>query len=711
VTIEAGVLALRITEQGAEDVEKKLDRIDQKGKKIGNTPIKVPIAPPSSTDLTLIDRQLEQMGKQIPLYKQGAQFASTKKQSLKELGDVEHQLRNIVAGSNTTLEQRIGAEKQLAQLESLRPARMKANATALGGMSSAIGTATKALGAMGVVLSAGALVSGFTSMVRDAINAGDALHDLAMRTGASTESLSVMGVAAAKSDVSTGQLTVGFKTLAKSVEQLRAGNKGAVADFAALGLSAKDLEGLSLDQMFVKIADAQARFNDGTGKSATMTAIFGRSGEALIPMMHELADGGFDRARQRAEELGAVIGPDFADKADRFNDGMTDMSTAVRGLGMAIADAALPQMTALSAKFTELISKSREWLPEALNIAGKIYLGLLGPVGWGAMFGLSKMGGPSKLDKDLLQASLPSLPGAIVGGLPKDKTDIVRRIPTAADNKRAAEIAKAMAVPGMGFGDLVGGTLPVTAPGLMGVDSKGKMQGVKADFLANNFGPLADPTSRARFEARWEEFKKNLEQKRELFTGLALGVAESISGALADGFTAAFSGDENFFAALGKSLLSSLGNILVQIGASMVTYGALMTPLAGIPGPWQALGLGAMASLAAGVGLMALGAGMGALAGGGSKGSSGGGDGGSGRTAKEERDDYAVAFDPDRKLRKSGPAVMPGSRGLSNAPMPEGRPVVHIGTINSLSPDDAKWQRAVADTYNNARNRGLVRSG
>jgi hypothetical protein len=146
----------------------------------------------------------------------------------------------------------------------------------------------------------------------------------------------------------------------------------------------------------------------------------------------------------------------------------------------------------------------------------------------------------------------------------------------------------------------------------------------------------------------------------------------------------------------------------MQIGSSMIVYGALMTPLAGIPGPWQALGLGAMASLAAGVGLMALGAGMGAIGG---KGGKSAGGGGSDTAPQQPRDDqWSVAFDPDRKLRKSS-AVAPSSRALGSGPMPEARPVVNIGVINSLHPDKADWQRSVAETYNNARRRGLIRNG
>src|SRR5262245_36496071 len=106
MTVEAGVLALRVAEQGAEEVERKLTDIDKLGKKIASTPINVPIKAP---DLTLIDRQLEQLSKQVTLFQQGSKFASTKAGSLRELGQAEQQLKEIVGRSNTWLEQRIKA--------------------------------------------------------------------------------------------------------------------------------------------------------------------------------------------------------------------------------------------------------------------------------------------------------------------------------------------------------------------------------------------------------------------------------------------------------------------------------------------------------------------------------------------------------------------------------------------------------------------------
>jgi hypothetical protein len=227
----------------------------------------------------------------------------------------------------------------------------------------------------------------------------------------------------------------------------------------------------------------------------------------------------------------------------------------------------------------------------------------------------------------------------------------------------------------------------------VGVGKDGKMKGIAA-AVGKQLDAVAEVVN----------------EKKEMLKGLITDAGMIVGSAFGDAFTAAFSGEGNFFEEFGKSLLSGLGNIIMQLGTQMIAYAAIITPLTGVLGPFGAIAGGGPMTLAAGVALTALGAAMGAA--GGKGGKSGGSAGGGGRAAKEEPNEFAVAFDPDRKLRKATGSVVQGrSRGLGSGPLPEGRPVVNIGTINSLHPDNAQWQRALADTYTNARNRGLVRNG
>ena len=103
--------------------------------------------------------------------------------------------------------------------------------------------------------------------------------------------------------------------------------------------------------------------------------------------------------------------------------------------------------------------------------------------------------------------------------------------------------------------------------------------------------------NRTHSGVRVEAVGEVISEKKQMLMGLMGDVAGSVGNAFGDAFTAAFSGDKNFFAAFGESLLSSLGNILMQLGGQMIAYGAIIAPLASLLSftPFGGLGMGAVA--------------------------------------------------------------------------------------------------------------------
>jgi hypothetical protein len=59
---------------------------------------------------------------------------------------------------------------------------------------------------------------------------------------------------------------------------------------------------------------------------------FGRQGAELLPLIDDLADGGFEKLRQKAENLGLVVNRDLADAARSAKDALTDIGSTVEGL-------------------------------------------------------------------------------------------------------------------------------------------------------------------------------------------------------------------------------------------------------------------------------------------------------------------------------------------------------------------------------------------
>lgn len=170
------------------------------------------------------------------------------------------------------------------------------------------------------------------AFVKQQIDAADAVANLADKTGVSTEALSVLSFAARTADTDINALQTGFRGLSQFLTRVAEGNQEANETLRALGLSVADLEGLSLDQVLVRVADAMAQFEDGAGKATAAGRLFGaRAGIDLLPLLDDLANGGFDRAAEEAARLGLVLDRDAADAAKNLNDNLALLGAQAGG--------------------------------------------------------------------------------------------------------------------------------------------------------------------------------------------------------------------------------------------------------------------------------------------------------------------------------------------------------------------------------------------
>jgi len=201
--------------------------------------------------------------------------------------------------------------------------------------------AVDTLGALGTIFAAGQIAA----FVKNSIEAADGLSKMAQKTGVAVEQLSVLTYMGQQADLSNQDLEKGLVKLAKSLTGLEQGAAADVEAFSRLGLTAEDFKGLSLDQALVKIANAQARFADGAGKADTMMVLLGKSGANMIPLMNDLANGGFENARKKLEDLGLVLSTDMAKASQDFNDSMKRLELAAQGATVQIAQGVLPGLT------------------------------------------------------------------------------------------------------------------------------------------------------------------------------------------------------------------------------------------------------------------------------------------------------------------------------------------------------------------------------
>jgi len=216
----------------------------------------------------------------------------------------------------------------------------------------AAATAGRALG-----LAAAAIAVGLVAIVRNAINAADALAKFSQKSGVSVRELGGIGYAADLAGSNLEQVSAGIGKLNRKIAEARAGNREANNIFSALQIDPKI--GNSQD-ILLQLADRFSEFEDSPERGALAMEVFGKSGEQLIPLLLD----GSKALKENIDffkQYGGVT-EEVAAKSVVFNDTITRIELVLGSLGYAIADALLPMLQGMADGLLEAREKGSLFL-------------------------------------------------------------------------------------------------------------------------------------------------------------------------------------------------------------------------------------------------------------------------------------------------------------------------------------------------------------
>lgn len=201
----------------------------------------------------------------------------------------------------------------------------------LGGLLSGAVTAGLAAAAASVA----ALGTAIIASGRAYLEFGDQLNKTSQKIGISAESMSQLAYAAQLSDVSYKQLETSLLQLSKKMDAAGSGNKKAIEDFQTLGVSLTDASGKMrpVASVLVDLSEAFKKMPDGANESAIAMRLFGRSGAQLLPLLNQGKEG-LQQMAEEARKAGIVFSTEGAQSAEKYNDALTKMGTAIRGFGV-----------------------------------------------------------------------------------------------------------------------------------------------------------------------------------------------------------------------------------------------------------------------------------------------------------------------------------------------------------------------------------------
>jgi len=190
---------------------------------------------------------------------------------------------------------------------------------------------------------------------------GDQVAKMAKRTGLSVETLSELRFVASQTGTEFESLENGFRRMQRSIYDAGRGLSTAKDALADLGLTYKDLEGLSPEEQFKKLADSLGQISDPTKKAAIAMTLFGRTGTNLLPMFAQ-GSKGIEALQQKARALGLTMSGEDAKAAEDFTDAMDALWKVVKMGVFQVGAALAPALQQLAGIFTSIAIKAKSWI-------------------------------------------------------------------------------------------------------------------------------------------------------------------------------------------------------------------------------------------------------------------------------------------------------------------------------------------------------------
>jgi len=203
-------------------------------------------------------------------------------------------------------------------------------------------------------------VASFGKVVKDAIEFGDQIDKMSKRLGISAQTLTEYKHVADLSGTSFETLAKAMQKTAQNIEMAGDGMATQKRALEALGLSYKNLAGLSIDQQFEAIGNALQGVESDSKRVQLAVDLMGRAGVEVIPVFSDGAAAIADM-REEARQLGITFGDDVAAKMAEADDNMTRLEGSMRGLGQTLAIEVVPYVNDFVVALNQLLTGETEY--------------------------------------------------------------------------------------------------------------------------------------------------------------------------------------------------------------------------------------------------------------------------------------------------------------------------------------------------------------
>lgn len=208
------------------------------------------------------------------------------------------------------------------------------NRAAMKGLShfaSGLKTAAARVFSMKTALVGLAGVAGFGFLAKQSLNTTDALSKTAAKIGTTTDALSKLQYAAGLTGVEQNTLNMAMQRFARRTAEAAKGTGEAKGAIKELGLDARKLVNMPLDERMLALADAFQGVQGDSDKLRLAFKLFDSEGAALVNTLSAGRQGLIAMFKE-ADTLGAVMSQSAATGVEAANDSLSKLGTLMGGI-------------------------------------------------------------------------------------------------------------------------------------------------------------------------------------------------------------------------------------------------------------------------------------------------------------------------------------------------------------------------------------------
>lgn len=285
------------------------------------------------------------------------------------------------------------------------------------GKMSKVGSAMRKLGSMARTgaIGVGILATAVMAAAKQLSDYGAAIYDTHAAAGIGIQDAQALSYGLVQAGGSADSLGKALRTQARFMGAVNDGMAIQTEMLGELGFQYSDFEGLTPDQIFIKLSDAIGQVEDATMRTEYAMTIFGGRGASAVLAAIEEFDGSISNAVAAFDELGYSLTDEQVTNLKHYSDAMTDLGFRMKSF---LADAIVPMLPGIENMIEKFMELGEERLPMLIEMAEKAIPILAGIVDIANLVGegWSKLtGGDAQTEIDRTAEALTNLANSLEG--------------------------------------------------------------------------------------------------------------------------------------------------------------------------------------------------------------------------------------------------------------------------------------------------------